>query len=116
MKIIDLEADYSVVDGNDVTLSIIIGDGQVGGSVVTLDGVEIGKKMITNLKIGAGATLKNKRLLARTVVLDVNPATNNMSVTWQFTGGVAPHTFRPTPAQVANQGDMMAFRGKFRFI
>jgi len=57
---------YPVRAMTPVTLSIKIGNGQVGGTNVTFDGTPLGSGPITNLPIGtAGQDLKDKSVDAQ---------------------------------------------------
>jgi hypothetical protein len=88
-------ATYTVTPGKPVTLSVTIGDGQVGGTSVSLSGVlvESGGE-IRNLRIGAeGQDLRNASIECTTTVKDVNPATNHTTVTYAISGGTEDREF-----------------------
>ncbi len=83
-----LERNYPVGNGpGPVLLSVIIGDGQIGGSAVFLDANQIAKGQIAHLPVGTPAALQGHRIGVRTVVADVNEQTNKTSVTYILTGG-----------------------------
>jgi hypothetical protein len=83
-----IERDYQVGNGEgSIMLSIVIGDGQIGGSKVFLDDTMIKKGVVQHFPIGTPADLKNRPLSIRTNVVDVNPQTNQTSVTYILTGG-----------------------------
>ena len=67
-----------------VVLSVTIGNGQIGGNVVSLNGTQLAKGTISNLSLGTGASLSGKTLTVVTNVLDVNPATNKIAITHFF--------------------------------
>ncbi len=70
--------------GSTVVLSITIGNGQIGGNVVSLNGQPLAKGTISNLSLGLGSALAGKVLTIVTNVLDVNPATNKIAITHFF--------------------------------
>ena len=83
-----LERNYVVSNGaGPVLISVIIGDGQIGGSAVFLDQTQIAKGEILHQQVGSPAALVNRRLSVRTVVADINEQTNKTSVTYVLTGG-----------------------------
>lgn len=69
-----------------VTLSIIIGNAQIGSSSVKFKFTStiLGKGEIKDLVIGKGSDIIGKTLRVATRVLDANPATNKISVTHHF--------------------------------
>ena len=96
---------YPVNPNTPVTLSITIGDGQVGGTAVTLNGelVDSGGD-IQNLQVGKpGQDLRNSSIECTTTVKDVNPATNHTSVTYALRGGKQAHDF-PYDVTVSQPG------------
>ena len=75
-----------VQPGEVVSLSIIIGNAQIGSSSVKFkftSGV-LAKGEINNLVIGKGSDIIGKTLRIATRVLDANTATNKVSVTHHF--------------------------------
>src|SRR5436190_2057144 len=77
-------------DTQQLTLTITVGDPQIGGNVVQLNGVPIAKGEIAGLPIGTGSTLRGKMMTIYTNVLDVNANSNNISITHQFDGAATP--------------------------
>jgi hypothetical protein len=100
--------------GGGVQLTITIGDGQLGGSSMKLDGKPVGPTGdITKVRIGAPSALRGKDLEVRTLVGDVNLQSNWTSVTYEFTGvdtarEVAQH-------RVKTDGNAVLFRTTFHF-
>lgn len=79
---------YKVKPGTPVTLSIIIGDGQVGGSEVMWKDRSLASGKVVDVPVGEnGDDLRDTELECTTTVRDVNPATNNTSVTYRLAGG-----------------------------
>jgi|GEM_PF-4861885 len=89
-----IEAQYHVVDGREVALSVRIGNSQMGGSVALLDGAEIARGPIERLILGDGQVLRGRKLEIRTVVADINPSTNNLLVTYVLEGGTVDQEFK----------------------
>jgi hypothetical protein len=112
MKVIDLQSDYKVVDTRNVSLSIRIGDAQIGSSIVFLEDKEIGRGDIADLSLGKGSKIKNKRVKFKSVVTDVNDMTNKTSITYIFKGGVLDQSFSSN-ATVDENGDSIIYRGIF---
>ena len=73
--------------GGRVRLTVVIGDGQLGGSSLQLDGKPLGPTGdITDERIGTRAALHGKSLEVRTLVADVNLQSNWASVTYDLVG------------------------------
>jgi len=106
---------YEIVAGQKVFLTVMIGDADVGGSVVELDGDRILKGDVDNQDLGDGNGLKGKKLRIKTVVVDVNPHTNNTSVTYSLKGGARPKEW-PLSEPVSNEGDAMKYDGEISFV
>ena len=114
MKVIDLITDYEVSEG-DVTLSIVIGDAQIGSSIVKLEQVEKGRGDIGDLNIGSGSGIKNKALFVKSVVTDVNDMTNHTSITYVLKGGRRDQEFT-SQGSVEENGDSIIYRVKFNLV
>lgn|SRR5262249_30979877 len=86
---------YRVQHNQPIRLQIVIGDGQVGGTALTLDGVPTPfDNTAGQATIGQpGATLVGKVLHCATTVQDINPASNITSVTYRLSGGLATKDF-----------------------
>lgn len=83
LKVIKVSPDETV------SLSIIIGNAQIGSSTVKFkfSSVILGKGEIKDLVIGKGKDITGKILRVATRVLDANPATNKVIITHQFDNG-----------------------------
>ena len=111
---VNLEFAYAVADAP-VFLTVVIGDGQIGGSAVKLGDTLIGKPgAIKNRRIGNGPDLLERELSIKTLVSDINDLTNWTSVTYKLTGG-PPQTPVTARFRVANNGDGVLYRTTFRF-
>lgn len=109
-----LKTDYAVAQRN-VDLTIIIGDAQLGTSIVFLNGIKIAEGEITNLLIGSGTQLKGSTLKVKTIVSDVNDKTNHTSVTYRLKGGLKDIEYK-LEATVAAEGDSIVYKAEFNFI
>lgn len=114
MKVIDLRADYEVAAG-DVTITNVIGNAQIGSSVVKLGNREIGRGDIEKLRIGSGTSLRNKTLKVKSIVTDVNDRTNKTSITYRFKGGSRNQDY-VSSGTVDNNGDAIIYRAAFKFV
>jgi hypothetical protein len=114
MKVIDLNTTYTT-GTKDIKLTVTIGDAQIGQSVALLDDVELGRGDIDGLLVGNGPAVKGKKLIIKTLVTDVNPRTNDMSVTYELSGGKIDHDFESV-GKVDNEGESMVFRATFSLI
>ena len=114
MKVVDLRSDYEVAAG-DVILTIVIGNAQIGSSVVKLGSKELGRRDINNLKVGSGPALKGKILKTKSVVTDVNDRTNKTSVTYKLKGGSRDQAF-VSSGTVDNNGDAIVYRAAFKLL
>lgn len=114
MKTVTLITDYDVGQ-KQVRLSIVVGDGQIGSSVVKLGKKLIAKGDIDKVLLGSGAQLRGKTLFVKSVVADVNDQTNHTSLTHQFRGGAGNQDF-VSQASVEQDGDSVIYRAKFNLI
>ena len=86
--------DYVVRQHTPIRLKVRIGDRQAGGTAVTLDGSPVSLDSAGEGLIGRpGQNLRGSVLVCLTVVKDVNPDTNNTSVTHQLVGGEVDKEF-----------------------
>ena len=107
---------YAVKANSRVTLSITIGNGQVGGTDVTFDGAPLGSGAVTDLLIGAaGQDLKNTSVDCLTTVRRQNASSGLTSVTYTLKGGVQDRDYvypGPTLPQI---GDRVVYDVSFVF-
>jgi hypothetical protein len=114
MKSVVLVADYEVAAA-DVTLTVVVGDGQIGSSIVKLGAKALAQGDIDGVTIGSGPTIKRKPLFVKSVVTDVNDSTNHTSVTYQLAGGRLDQEF-VCAGTVEDNGDSIIYRAKFNFV
>ena len=112
MKVIDLKTEYNVKEQESISLNIVIGDAQIGASIVYLEDKEIGRGEIQKLKIGLGSTIKGKKLKIKSVVTDVNDMTKQTSITYELIGGIFDQSFC-SKGTVEENGDSIIYRAIF---
>ncbi len=108
---------YKVLPNTPVSLSVVIGDGNVGGTSLIWDGTTIVQSSdeVSNQPIGnPGENVQGKLLICTTNVQDINPATNKTSVTYTLTGGAQPQDF-PLQMEVSEAGDLAIYSVTFGF-
>ena len=85
---------YPVKQNTPVFFEARIGDRQVGGTALRLNGSSIPVNPTGRTKIGRdGEDLRKSVLQSITTVRDVNPQTNNTSIEHELTGGVTDEVF-----------------------
>lgn len=91
-----------------IKLTVLIGDAQVGGSVVTVNNKRKSQTgQIVDLPLGDASDLADKTVLVRTLVSDINPKSNHTSVTYQLVGST---TAKMTLArEVPDHGDAVRY-------
>ncbi len=109
-----LQGEYRVTDA-DVTLRIVVGQGQIGTSLVRLDDKDVASGAIAMLVIGAGPALVGRRLRVATTVTDVQRLTNRTSVRYVLSGGPEPAVF-DTTADVEEEGGSIHYTARFDFV
>lgn len=94
----------------DVFLSLTVGEGQFGRTDVFLGSQKLVRTSgsIKELLIGPGDTVAGKKLLVRTLGVDVNAQSNRMHLTYLMKGGQANLEFE-SKGHVKNQGGMLLF-------
>jgi hypothetical protein len=87
--------DYAVKPKTPITLTVEIGEGQVGGTAVTWNNTIVGSGGdVTDLPIGKkNDDLRGTSLDCTTTVKDINPNTNNTTVTYTLKGGKQQRSF-----------------------
>jgi len=106
-----LKTDYPV-DTGAVVLTIKIGEGQLGTSVVRLGETQLDIGEIDVLEIGQGPDLAGQVLFIKTVVADVNDNTNHTSVSYELQGGKADKVFN-LDGTADEEGGSVVYRASF---
>lgn len=109
-KFVKTAKEYAVGSGAGVVkLALTIGEGQFGTSRVRLAGTEIGTASgPMSVTVGKRDEIKSKELFIRSVVNDVNSATNRMSVTYRLSGGTKAQK-TVVPGKVEKDNDLLVF-------
>ncbi|HEV8356002.1 MAG TPA: hypothetical protein VGQ17_04455 [Gemmatimonadales bacterium] len=99
---------------DDVLLTVVIGEQQLGSSIVWLDDNVLKEGDVDKLKVGKGSALVGHRVTIKTVVTDTNDMTDRTSTTIILEGGTAPaeHTLS---VDVDENGDSAIYRSKVEF-
>lgn len=97
---------YMVTKDTPVQLRVTVGDAQVGGTALRLDGMPVPINPATGVaQIGQpGQDLKRSVLECLTTVQDINPSSNRTSVTYDLVGGPAAGSFPYTISVTADKG------------
>jgi len=105
---------YRVQTNQPLQLQVTIGDGQVGGTALTLNGAPVAfDSSAGQATVGQpGTSLVGSILQCATTVQDINPSTNNTSVTYHLTGGLAVQDF-PFAAQVTADSGLARYNITF---
>jgi len=106
-----LHTEYEVGQG-DLLLSVVIGEGQLGSSLVRLGERELAIGDVSRLKVGKGSTIAGKQLYIKTVVTDVNDQTDRTSVRYELQGGEVQKVI-DLEASVDEEGGSVIYRARF---
>jgi hypothetical protein len=103
-------ATYPVEDNKQVTIDVLIGDQQPGGSTISLGTTEIisGNDQLSDVSIGLGSAVRGQKIIVVSEVENKNPATNNTSVAVTVKGGADSKELVQTQAAV-NKGDIITY-------
>ena len=117
MKQVSFEFTYPVQPDEIVSLSVRIGDGQVGGSLARVDDQDppiCPPGNITDVQVGTGAALIGHTLVVRTLVADINPQTNSTTVTLDLNGSASGGDLH-ADASVDTDGDAVFYTSTVTF-
>lgn len=115
MKLVELEAQVLLHDDSDVAITVVIGEGQIGGGVIKLGGEKKANAPINDFVLGNATSLKGKTVLVKSIVSDENPSTNKTSVTYTFVQNKKEQEF-VSKAEVDDEKDIIGYWGKFTFM
>lgn len=113
-KEVNFKSEYEVSDG-DIYLTIVIGNGQPGSSIVKINKIIIKDGEIKNLKLGNGNELKGKTLSVTSYVDDYQVNTNDTCIQYLLTGGKEPKKYY-LDATVDVDGDRVVYNTDIKFI
>jgi hypothetical protein len=103
-----------VVGPGRIFLTVLIGNAQIGSSLVKLGEKEIGRGNINNLPIGNGSELVEQVLSIKSIVSDVSDKTNLITVRYTLKGGKIDKDY-DLREEVAEEGDSTTFRTSIVF-
>ena len=108
-----LSKDYVALPNQQVLLTLVIGNAQLGASAVWIDENFHSKKLAyTREPIGPGSNLNGREVRVKTIVTDVNSFSNKMTVSYTLEGGSAPLSCS-IPWEVEADGDSGVFKAIF---
>jgi hypothetical protein len=106
---------YRVSPNDPVTLRVVIGDEQSGGTTVVMNGVE--KQVTTGtLTLGTGGELLDVQVHCITTVKDINRQTNRTDVTYFLNGGPEGEVGFPFTVSAAEDGGYTRYLVDFAFL
>jgi hypothetical protein len=111
MKRVSMNASVPVADDEEVLLSIVVGDAQLGASRVLLGTTQVGLGQIADLSLGLGSAVRGQTIKIKSVVTDVNDATNHTSITYRVGAQELSQT-----ATVDEQGDSVIYRATIQLV
>src|SRR5262245_16401488 len=114
MKAVDLVTSYQTGAGK-LVLDIVVGNAQIGASVVKLNKSIVAQGEIEGLDLGNATALAGKSLNIKSVVTDVNDATNKTSITYVLKRGSEEQQFT-SKAEVDGNGDSIIYRALFKLL
>lgn len=112
MKLVTLEASVKLAQEGTVAVSITIGDGQIGGGVIKMDGKKISVTPVSDFVIGNAIDLKGKTILIKNIVSDENEKSNKTSVRYLFKQNIGEQTFI-SKAEVEHDKDIIGYHASF---
>lgn len=115
MKLVTLETPVNLEADSDVTITVVIGEEQIGGGVIKIDGQQISITPVENYLLDPANILKGKIILVKNIVSDENPSTNKTSVTYIFKQNGKNQTF-VSKAEVDHDKDIIGYWAKFEII
>ncbi|MGH7503452.1 MAG: hypothetical protein ACREL7_17135 [Longimicrobiales bacterium] len=114
VKSVRFETEYHVADG-DVRITIRIGEGQFGTSVMTLEDRVFGPGDVNDVLLGPGSQLGGLVLQVKSIVTDINDMTDRTSIAYELEGGHVPAT-HVLVASVDEEGGSVIYRSRIRFL
>ena len=111
VKSVNLSSTYVVATGP-MKLNVVVGDAQLGSTLVELDGQRLGKGEINDLVIGNGPDLVGKELTTKSIVTDINEMTNRTSITYELSGGQKNEAVHQE-CVVGAEGESVVYRATF---
>jgi len=107
-----LVSDSYEVGSGEVKLRLIVGEGQIGTSLVILGDRELASGNVMVVSLGSGSDLAGQTLRVKTTVNDVQRTTNRTSMTYIFEGGSSPKEIL-AKEDVDEEGDLVQYIATF---
>lgn len=105
----------SVSPNDDLVLDLVIGNAQLGTSVIFKDDVVKDTGDFAGYQLGRGRDWIGHDLDIKTVITDVNSATNRLVVTYRISVGGKVVTQATNAVEVANANDSAVFFATVKF-
>ena len=115
VRVVKLRTEYKIKKGQPVKLSVEYGFAQIGGSAVKLAKTELKSDPPGGSVFLCKPASAGKVLLIKSVVTDVNDATNKCSVMYSLTGGVVDQKFI-SEGETEQDGDPILFYAWITFV
>jgi hypothetical protein len=109
-----LSTEYVVGDGP-ITLSVVIGNKQLGASLVKVGTREVARGDVTGLNLGKGVALKGQRAVIKAIVTDINDQTDLTTYHLELLGGLADAR-HDLSMMVDQPGDSVVYRVHVDFV
>jgi hypothetical protein len=95
METVEKTIDYKLSNNDEtiIYLSTIIGNAQIGATILTIEKNQFKLKEVENFALGKTSTLKGKNILILTKVVDINPYNNHTIITHSLSGGQSTENF-----------------------
>jgi hypothetical protein len=108
---------YPVDDASEVSVDVLIGDGQIGGSSIFVgqQHVATGDQAMRGIRLGRGAELRGQVAVVSTTVVDVRPEHDRVSTLVELHGGF-PDPMPVVQAATAKPSNTVNFLTVIRFV
>lgn len=115
IRVIKFQTDYKIQNNKPVKLKVDYGYAQVGGSAVKLAGTPIPDEPPKSECYNFPTPAAGQLLLIKSVVSDVNDATNKCSAIYSLAGGVVDQQFT-SEGETEQDGDPILFYAWITFV
>lgn len=108
--------EIEIRQGDEIFVSVLVGNGQIGGNIIRLNGEILAKGDLTDPTfLGDSNKLGGKEIILTTNVLDVNPFTNMCVITTQFLNQHNQQLYSRIDKGEAEEDDIASFKGNYYF-
>ena len=108
--------EIEIRQGDEIFVSVLVGNGQIGGNIIRLNGEILAKGDLTDPTfLGDSNKLGGKEIILTTNVLDVNTFTNMCVITTQFLNQHNQQRYSRIDKGEAEEDDIASFKGNYYF-